>query len=172
MSSTSFTLTVRPVPDAPVLKADYFDVVRGGESVLLDPLKNDRDADGDALKIVEIGKAARGKVKLAGDKVEYTAPRADWTGIDTFVITVSDGAGHTGVENVFVNVADDRPLVRIDFDGRGQMETNHGTSGAASDGRLNLISRLVGCTLTSTSSKGTLMKSTATGKRPLTSRWE
>ena len=57
-------------------------------------LANDLDADGDTLKLVELGSAEFGTVNLDSlGNIHYTAAAADWVGIDTFTYRISDGNG-------------------------------------------------------------------------------
>ena len=61
-----------------------------GSAVLVNVLANDRDADGDALTIVEIGTPANGTAELVDGRIRYT-PAAGFTGTDRFVYRISDG---------------------------------------------------------------------------------
>lgn len=61
-----------------------------GSAVLVNVLANDRDADGDALTIVEIGAPANGTAERVDGRIRYT-PAAGFTGTDRFVYRISDG---------------------------------------------------------------------------------
>ncbi|MEW6256474.1 MAG: Ig-like domain-containing protein [Pseudomonadota bacterium] len=54
LSTASVRGTVTPMADAPLLVSDSFAPIAGGESVVIDVLANDSDADGDLLRIVGI----------------------------------------------------------------------------------------------------------------------
>ncbi|WP_284151103.1 tandem-95 repeat protein [Desulfofustis limnaeus] len=93
-------LTITGVNDEPLAVDD--DLVAwsnsGYENVWLPTalLANDSDADFDALAITGVGSARFGSVALAADgTVRYTAPAADWVGIDSFSYRISDGNGGT-----------------------------------------------------------------------------
>ena len=75
-------------------------------------LANDRDADGDALALVEASAPAHGTVRLTdAGAVEYT-PEPDYHGSDRFTYVVGDGSGLTARAAVEVTVlpVNDPPL--------------------------------------------------------------
>ncbi|HMR33502.1 MAG TPA: cadherin-like domain-containing protein, partial [Geminicoccus sp.] len=105
---------VRPVNDAPVaaddaLRTDEDRVLRIEASTLL---RNDRDIDGDALRIVGVGDASHGTVTLAEDGGITFAPDADFHGQASFTYTVSDGRGgfDTAVARIEVAPVNDEPI--------------------------------------------------------------
>ena len=74
---------------APVANADS--VVSAGQPVVVDPLANDSDPDGDALRLTALTLPVRGQIALNPDgKLTYTPP-AGCAGEDGFTYQVSDG---------------------------------------------------------------------------------
>ena len=75
-----------------------------GETVTIDVLANDKDRDGDELKVMSVTSASAGQVKLTskGDVV-YTADD-DYTGRDRFTYTISDGNGGTSTARVDIGI--------------------------------------------------------------------
>ena len=66
-------------------------------AVVVDPLTNDSDADGDPLTIINRGSAAHGTLAdNPNGTVTYT-PAAGWTGADSFTYQAADGRG--GISN-------------------------------------------------------------------------
>ncbi|GIE97951.1 Ig-like domain-containing protein [Paractinoplanes rishiriensis] len=91
--------TEPPVLNRPPVAADDSAGLAEGDTVVLRPLLNDRDPDGDQLTIVRI----TGSVSAEPDgTIAYVARE---TGTDTFGYTVSDGRGGTATATVTVHVA-------------------------------------------------------------------
>ncbi|WP_239479617.1 Ig-like domain-containing protein [Actibacterium sp. 188UL27-1] len=78
--------------------------IEEGKRFKVDVLKNDRDADGNPLKITAVSSAAEGNVYInnTGDIV-YRAP-TKFTGRDSFTYTISDGKGGKDTARVDVDV--------------------------------------------------------------------
>lgn len=98
---------------APVVEDDLANVEQG-ESITIDVLGNDSDADGDNLSIASVGDAAKGYAVLSGGMIIYT-PDEGVSGSDSFTYELSDGLESvTGtvdvtvepVENTLTAVAD------------------------------------------------------------------
>jgi Ca2+-binding RTX toxin-like protein len=96
------TIEILPQPDAPVAHDDGA-IVPADETVVVDVLGNDSDADGDALHLYAVGAAGYGIAQAFGNSVKYT-PVAGFKGEDSFDYTVSDGTGRLAVATVRVNV--------------------------------------------------------------------
>lgn len=86
---------------APVATTDRATVRRFG-AVILAVLANDRDVDGDALRLGDAGPARRGNLLLLGGQLLYQSTGA--TGVDQFSYTVSDGRGGSARGTVVVTV--------------------------------------------------------------------
>lgn len=100
------TVTVDPVNDAPVAKADTAST-EFGKPVVVKVLANDTDVDGDTLSIKSVGAAANGTlVKNADGTVTYT-PKAGFSGTDSFTYVVTDGKGGEATAKATVTVAAD-----------------------------------------------------------------
>ena len=130
MATVMVTVTAPPPPanNAPVATDDEAET-NEGESVMIDVLDNDDDADGDSLTITDATDGNNGTVDVATDgaSVTYT-PDPGFTGEDAFMYTVSDGEGGMDTATVMVDV------MTADGDGDG----DGGTSGGGGGG---------GCTL-------------------------
>lgn len=77
--------------------------VRNDATVTIAVLANDSDPDGDTLAIATVGAPANGTATIAGTAITY-APRAGFTGTDTFTYTVRDPSGLTATARVTVTV--------------------------------------------------------------------
>ena len=92
--SDDFTITISPMPDAPVAVGDKIYVPISGRQTFA-VLNNDRDVDGDTLHIVTdswIGHSLSGLLTFdpATQKFTYRAANGE-VGIGTFTYTVTDG---------------------------------------------------------------------------------
>ncbi|MGB3402776.1 MAG: Ig-like domain-containing protein [Microcoleaceae cyanobacterium] len=74
-------------------------------------LNNDTDPDGDPLNLLEFDSTSNngGTVTLDGDTLLYI-PAADFTGVDTFTYTISDGKGGTDTATVTITVTEVIPF--------------------------------------------------------------
>lgn len=97
-----FSITIRPINDAPIANSDSATVFVG-RPVTLPVLFNDTDADGDVLTLVSVSQANHGTVARSGTRLIYT-PRTE--GFDSFTYTVRDPSGATAVGNVTLTVRD------------------------------------------------------------------
>lgn len=96
-----------PKNTAPVAKNDS-GRVKAGESVTIDVLANDRDADGDTLTIASTGKGKRGKATIEKGLFTYTA-NANADGRERISYTVSDGKGGTAQATVIITIEGTEP---------------------------------------------------------------
>lgn len=94
------TVTVLPVNDAPVAKADSAKTTVGTAKTL-DVLANDEDVDGDALVVVLQSQPAHGTASLdaSTQQVTYT-PVAGYVGDDSFTYYASDGTANSATVTV------------------------------------------------------------------------
>jgi Bacterial Ig domain len=73
-------------------------------SVLIDVLDNDTDADGDSLNVAGVASApAHGTAAVESNQIRYT-PADDFVGIDTFTYRASDGLFESNAATVSVRV--------------------------------------------------------------------
>ncbi len=99
-------ITVSSGNQAPIAAPDT--VLASQRPVTFNPLRNDRDPDGDALRIVRVGQAEEGgDVTLVSDSLLTYVPATGFDGDDRFVYVVADGRGLLDSALVVVRV---RPL--------------------------------------------------------------
>lgn len=98
------TVTVLPVNDAPVAKADSAKTTVDTAKIL-NVLGNDKDVDGDTLVVVLQSQPSHGTASLdaSTQKVTYT-PAAGYLGDDTFTYYASDGVANSATVTVSVTV--------------------------------------------------------------------
>ena len=70
---------------------------------VIDVLSNDRDPDGDRLRIASVGAAEHGTTAVVSGGIRY-ASDLNWHGTDRFTYTVSDAGGLTATATVTVTV--------------------------------------------------------------------
>jgi hypothetical protein len=98
-------------PNRPPVAADDTVTVAAGTSVVIRPLLNDRDPDGDPVTVVAIRKPRHGTVTMTATTVTYTAvagparsDRAAALGADTVGYTVGDGRGGRSTASVTIHL--------------------------------------------------------------------
>lgn len=98
------TVTVNSVNDDPVAADDASPAV-AGQMRVIPVLKNDSDADSDALTVSITVQPAGGtaEVSMEHGTVRYT-PREDFTGADSFTYEISDGNGGSATATVTLTV--------------------------------------------------------------------
>ncbi|GLQ32120.1 tandem-95 repeat protein [Litoribrevibacter albus] len=118
-ASTTVSITVTAVNDAPVAVADTATVTEDS-SVVIDVLSNDTDVDGaneiNSASLAVSSQPSNGSVVVANNKVTYT-PASDYYGSDTFEYTVNDNTGavsSTGTVTINVSGINDAPTVVAD----------------------------------------------------------
>ena len=89
---------------APIANEDRFEVDEDSPDHVLDVLANDRDPDGDPLRIVAITQPAHGSVSIAGTHALVYRPDPDYFGHDSLTYTVDDGYGGTDTARVELTV--------------------------------------------------------------------
>ena len=108
--TVSVTVTAKPViNNKPVAGADTA-TVQEGDTVEVDVLANDYDADGDTLTLSAKTNGQHGIVTLTYYNTVMYAPNAGFTGTDTFTYTVSDDQGGNTTATVSVTVTA-KPIV-------------------------------------------------------------
>jgi hypothetical protein len=79
-----------PVNRAPVAEGDSY-TTAFETAVVLTPLLNDSDPDGDPVALVSFDAPGNGVVSFVNGQWTYT-PQAGWSGVDSFGYTITDGA--------------------------------------------------------------------------------
>jgi len=94
-ATTTVTITVNSVPDAPTVGADSYNLDTNQFATLdvLAPgvLSNDDDGDGDTLTAINASTPANGTVVLDTDGRFVYTPNSGFTGTDSFTYEASDG---------------------------------------------------------------------------------
>ncbi len=119
-SSTTVTMTVTCVDDAPVAVADAATVNEDSGANAINVLANDPDLDGGPKVVGSVTQPANGAVVITGGGTGLTyAPNADYcnqppgTTLDTFTYTLSPG-GSSATVTVTVSCLNDAPAVDLD----------------------------------------------------------
>ena len=96
-------IAVNAQNDAPVANDDS-SATTAGAQVQIDVLANDTDVEGQTRSVLSTEQGSNGSVAIdAGGTVTYT-PNAGFSGVDSFVYTLSDGNGGTDTATVTVTV--------------------------------------------------------------------
>ena len=108
-------VTVSPVNDSPVGVDDTLAVQEGGSVSVASQqlLANDTDAEGDALRITDVGDAINGLVTLDGSTITYEHDGSETTA-GSFTYAVSDRTDNTTVlVTITVSPVDDLPVLLL-----------------------------------------------------------
>jgi LPXTG-motif cell wall-anchored protein len=119
-TAATVSITVDPLPDAPVADDDAYGTPR--DTVLTvaapGPLDGDVDADGDAHTIdtAHTTAPAHGALSLAADGAFTYTPAAGYVGPDSFTYVATDGANDSAPATVTLTVAaaDHAPVAKAD----------------------------------------------------------
>lgn len=96
----------------PITDSDYSVVEKNSNSTLIDVLENDNDPDGDYITINTTTTPENGLVNISQGNLYYT-PSVNFTGIDTFSYTISDGENLvTEIVTIFIGYIN--PIAIID----------------------------------------------------------
>ncbi len=109
------------VNDVPIAVDDQA-ATEGTESVSIDLLANDTDADGDTLQVDAVTQPISGQVSLVNGQAVYTANQK-FVGTDTFAYTVSDGHGGTTTAVASVVVIPPQQTVSYSWDYNANVTT-------------------------------------------------
>jgi len=100
------TITVTPVNDAPVAKADHYTVTEDANKTSFNVLSNDTDIDSDTLSI-KAGSVTTpnhgGVAVINGANIDYT-PASNFNGEESFSYIASDGALDSNLTTVTITV--------------------------------------------------------------------
>ncbi|WP_411058739.1 tandem-95 repeat protein, partial [Vibrio parahaemolyticus] len=112
--STTVSVDVTPVNDAPVAKDDIA-TTQEDTAVTIDVLPNDTDVDGDKLSIQSASvPEAQGKVEIVEGKLVFT-PAENFNGDAEITYTVTDGQLTDEAKvTVTVNPVNDAPIIKVD----------------------------------------------------------
>ncbi|ATI48090.1 RTX toxin [Vibrio parahaemolyticus] len=112
--STTVSVDVTPVNDAPVAKDDTA-ITDEDTPVTIDVLPNDNDIDGDKLSIQSASvPEAQGKVEIVDGKLVFT-PAENFNGDAEITYTVTDGELTDAAKvTVTVNPVNDAPTIKVD----------------------------------------------------------
>ncbi|HHK8525597.1 TPA: tandem-95 repeat protein [Vibrio parahaemolyticus] len=112
--STTVSVDVTPVNDAPVAKDDIA-TTQEDTAVTIDVLSNDTDVDGDKLSIQSASvPEAQGKVEIVDGKLVFT-PAENFNGQAEITYTVTDGQLTDEAKvTVTVNPVNDAPTIKVD----------------------------------------------------------
>ncbi|MDR7090925.1 retention module-containing protein [Cellvibrio fibrivorans] len=120
-TTSTVTIGVNPVNDAPVANADSINVAEGGVATTLvggatSVLANDTDADLDALTAVLVTGPANGTLTLNADGTFSYLHDGSETTTDSFTYKVNDGTedGNTVTVNINVTPVNDAPVTVAD----------------------------------------------------------
>ncbi len=113
--TTSVTLTVTSINDAPLANPDSSTLAEDSSNNLLSVLDNDSDIENDSLTITAIGAVSHGTLVNLGSQLRYT-PTANYFGSEVFTYTVSDGNGGSDTTSVTLTITsvNDAPLANPD----------------------------------------------------------
>ncbi|NNE68926.1 MAG: tandem-95 repeat protein [Rhodothermales bacterium] len=115
-TSTTVTVTVTAVNDAPVAVEDAFTTEEDAPIILSTLLQNDFDVENSALSLGLVFAADKGLVSRNTDGTITYTPPAEFSGTDTFTYTVSDGEAESQPGRVTITVTDvnDAPVAGAD----------------------------------------------------------
>ena len=108
--TASVSVTVGAAQNTAPVATDDTASVAEDSSVVVNVLSNDRDADGDSLRISGVGDPANGTVVIEEGQIRYT-PNANFNGTDLFTYTITDGQeSRTASVSVTVDPVNDAPV--------------------------------------------------------------
>ena len=109
------TVIVTDVPEAPMAWEDRIETPED-TPVTIDVLSNDRDPDGDTLRVTSFDNPEHGELSVGSGGLRYV-PELNWHGTDGFRYTVSDPGGLTATAAVEITVTpvNDPPEAKDDW---------------------------------------------------------
>ena len=112
LPTADVTITVLALNNAPVAVADTITLAEDIDSIRVDVLGNDTDADSDTLTIDSFTNPSDGTATLMGGSLFYT-PDANFSGSDSFTYIVVDPSGASDSETVTLTVTEvnDAPVI-------------------------------------------------------------
>jgi VCBS repeat-containing protein len=118
-AETTVTITVNDVNSAPGARNDSYSMAEDGTlttDAVSGVLRNDTDAEGDALSAMMVDGPAHGTLTLNADGSFSYQPDADFNGQDTFTYQANDGTESSETVTVTINVnsVNDAPVSEDD----------------------------------------------------------
>ena len=101
-TTATITVSVTSANQAPDVNDDYLGLQQANSVIVIQPLTNDSDPDGDELQIISVGSTPNGTAVANGDGTISFTPVTDFCGNIQFTYTVSDGNGHVSTATVFL----------------------------------------------------------------------
>ncbi len=113
--TATVTVTVTAGPNRPPVAEDDAKTINEDTPATIAVLANDSDPDGDAVTVSAVNQGAHGSVTKTATSVTYT-PDKNWTGVDSFSYSISDGRGGTATAAVVITVkpVNDPPTAKDD----------------------------------------------------------
>ncbi|HYI11937.1 MAG TPA: Ig-like domain-containing protein [Thermoanaerobaculia bacterium] len=132
-NTTTVTITITPVNDAPVANPDTYSVGFHGTLNVAAPgvLGNDTDVDGPGMTAILVSTTTQGSLTFNADgSFSYTHTGPTLT-TDSFTYKVNDGSADSNTTTVTINIVNQAPTAADDsFIGVGNTELRVGTGGA------------------------------------------
>jgi len=115
-ASALVIVEVTPGANTPPTAVDDTIATRENTPITFDSTANDLDFDGDPLVVTQVSDPEHGTVKINPDGTLTYTPDANYSGEDTFTVTISDGRGGSSTQSVLVIVtpASNRPPDALD----------------------------------------------------------
>ncbi len=106
-------ITLNPVNDPPLPEVDRIILTEDG-SIEFDPLANDRDPDGDAIKLINWTQPSEGTMERLESGLFLYKPRKDYSGADQFTYLIEDSIGvqSEGQSELLVKGINDAPVAQ------------------------------------------------------------
>jgi hypothetical protein len=110
----TLTVTVSNINRPPVVINDQI-TISEDQPITFSVLSNGSDADDDPLTVDSILHPSFGTVTINGDNTITYVPKLNYSGLDQFKYSISDGQGGTAWATVFITIAavNDPPVVEI-----------------------------------------------------------
>ena len=111
----TYSIIVTPFNDPPVAADDNVEIQEDTPLVSINVLGNDTDLDNDKLTILGVTESSHGSTVINNDNetITYT-PNKNYSGMDSFSYTISDGEGGTSTATVHIkiNPVNDSPVIK------------------------------------------------------------
>lgn len=119
----TFTITVNPVNDAPIVMNDSA-LTSEDNPVVIEVLANDYDVEGDPLTVTIVAGPGNGEAVVNPDGTVTYTPPPDEYGNDTFIYEVSDGNGGNATADVWVEIVSVNDTPQAEDDAASTDEDN------------------------------------------------